>query len=79
MYVEGPAGADVYVDGIYAGVAPVSCAKPVGTHIVTVVQGGQPPKSYTVNNNDDGNDVTYSFSNISNEGFNLFNIYGQNN
>lgn len=64
MYVEEPAGVEVYLDGNYIGVAPAACNKPVGTHIIVLYKSGYTPKSYTVDIADDNNDVTFSFSEL---------------
>ncbi|MFT3982689.1 MAG: PEGA domain-containing protein [Lachnospiraceae bacterium] len=64
MYVEGPAQAEVYLDGNYVGIAPVSAAKVTGSHVITLSRNGYQTKSYTVNIDNDGNDVTFSFSEL---------------
>ena len=64
MYVEGPSEAEVYLDGNYIGIAPVSTAKVTGSHVITLSRNGYQTKSYTVNIDNDGNDVTFSFSEL---------------
>lgn len=64
MYVEGPSEAEVYLDGNYIGIAPVSTAKVTGSHVITLSKNGYQTKSYTVNIDNDGNDVTFSFSEL---------------
>lgn len=64
MYVEGPAGAEVYLDGNYIGIAPISTAKVTGSHVITLSKAGYQTKSYTVNIDNDGNDVTFAFSEL---------------
>mgnify|MGYP002855798708 CR=1 FL=1 len=68
MYVESPEGAEVYIDGIYTGIVPVSFAKPdKGSHVITLSQNGHVTKSYTIAVSDDDRDVTLSFSELVSE------------
>ncbi len=62
--VNSPAGAGVYVDGDYVGVAPVSFPKVVGTHTITLYKPGYLIKSYTIQATDDGKDDTHSFAEL---------------
>ncbi|MBQ6129418.1 MAG: PEGA domain-containing protein [Lachnospiraceae bacterium] len=65
MYVECPEGAEVYIDGIYVGIAPVVFIKPeAGSHVVTLSKNGYKTKSYTVSVYGDERDVTLSFSDL---------------
>ncbi len=67
LYVEQPAGAEVYLDGVYIGIAPTSTPKVTGSHVITLSRSGFVTKSYTVNIDDDGNDITLSFGSLSPE------------
>ena len=63
MYVDAPEGAEVFMDGIYVGIAPTSTIKPeAGAHVITLSKNGYKTKSYTVSVSGDDNDVTLSFS-----------------
>jgi hypothetical protein len=62
--ISTPEGAGVYVDGEYVGVAPVTFAKTVGTHTVTLYKSGYLIKSYTIQSLDDGNDDTYTLADL---------------
>ena len=65
MYVDSPEGAEIYVDGIYAGISPISFIKPdAGSHVITLSKNGYVTKSYTVSVADDDRDVTLSFSEL---------------
>jgi len=64
MYVEGPQGAEIYLDGTYIGVAPCNTLKVTGTHTITLAKSGYQTKSYTVNVSNDGKDLTLSFSDL---------------
>lgn len=68
MYVQSPEGTEVFLDGIYVGIAPVSFLKPdKGSHVITLSKNGCVTKSYTVSVADDDNDVTLSFSELNPE------------
>lgn len=68
MYIESPEGAEVYIDGIYTGIVPVSFAKPErGSHVITLSRNGYVTKSYTIAVSDDDRDVTLSFSELVSE------------
>ena len=65
MYVESPESAEVFIDGIYVGIAPISFIKPEkGSHVITLSRNGYVTKSYTVSVADDDRDVTLSFSEL---------------
>lgn len=67
IFVEGPEGAEIYVDGSYIGVAPCSTNKVTGTHTITLSKEGYQTKAYTVNVENDNNDLTLSFSELISE------------
>ncbi len=67
IYVQEPSGAEVYLDGNYIGIAPASTVKVTGSHVITLSRDGYKTKSYTVNIGNDGNDVTFSFSALTQE------------
>jgi hypothetical protein len=62
--ISTPEGAGVYVDGEYVGVAPVTFAKTVGSHTITLYKTGYLIKSYTIQSLDDGNDDTYTLADL---------------
>ena len=65
MYVQSPEGTEVFLDGIYVGIAPISFLKPdKGSHVITLSKNGCVTKSYTVSVGDDDNDVNLSFSEL---------------
>ena len=64
IYVEQPKGAEVYLDGNYIGIAPATTTKVTGLHIITLSKTGFVTKSYTVTIENDGNDITLSFSDL---------------
>lgn len=64
IFIEGPVGAAVYLDGTYIGVAPCNTNKIIGNHTVTLSKAGFVTKSYTINVSNDNNDLTLSFSEL---------------
>lgn len=64
LYVEGPEGVEVYLDGTYIGIAPCNTLKVTGSHTITLSKTGYETKSYTINVGNDGKDLTMSFSEL---------------
>ena len=64
IFIEGPQGAEVYLDGTYVGIAPCSTLKVTGSHTITLSKSGYKPKTYTVNVINDEKDLTLSFSEL---------------
>lgn len=62
VYIDGPAGVEVYANGNYVGIAPVSFKKEEGNITVTLRRDGYNTRSYTLNIDGDAGDVNYSFS-----------------
>ncbi|MCR4588393.1 MAG: CCA tRNA nucleotidyltransferase [Lachnospiraceae bacterium] len=59
--VDAPTGAEVYVDGNYIGIAPVSFKKVAGSHVITLRQTGYVSRNYTIQIDSEAKDVNYSF------------------
>ena len=66
--VSTPAGASVYLDGNYQGVAPCSFPKKIGAVTLTVAKDGYTTKSYSVTTTDDDEDVSWSFPDLEAKG-----------
>ena len=64
MYIDSPAGVEVYVDGKYIGVAPVSSDVVKGKHSVTLQKEGFDSRTYTISIAEEDKDVTFSFSEL---------------
>ncbi|MCM1241281.1 MAG: PEGA domain-containing protein [Roseburia sp.] len=64
VYIDGPLNVEVYQDGNYVGVSPVSFTKVTGSHTITLSKTGYVSKSYTIYLYDDGEDITYSFTDL---------------
>lgn len=62
VYIDSPQGAEVYVDGSYVGIAPVSFAKKPGQIVVTLRKDGCQTRSYTLTIDSANKDSNYSFS-----------------
>ncbi len=60
--VSEPKGAEVYLDGIYKGTAPVSFTKVIGTHTIILSKEGYVTKSYTVSILNDDEDILWNFA-----------------
>lgn len=64
VYIDGPAGVEVYVDGTYIGVAPTSFKKKQGFAVVTLRKDGYNTRSYTLELDDTNSDENYSFAEL---------------
>ena len=67
VYIDGPKGVEVYLDSTYVGISPVSFKKTIGSHTITLRKSGYKTKSYTIYLYNDGEDVTYSFTDLEKE------------
>lgn len=64
VYIDAPSDAEVYVDGAYIGISPVSFNKKEGTVVVILRKSGYETRSYTLNLDNEKKDVNYSFSEL---------------
>lgn len=64
IYIDAPTGAEVYLDGTYVGIAPVSFAKEAGTHNITLRKSGYETRSYTIVVDAQEKDISYSFADL---------------
>lgn len=62
--VSAPTGAEVYVDGNYVGLAPVSFPKKAGSHVISLRKNGYQTRSYTIQVDDEEKDMELSFSEL---------------
>ena len=76
VYIDAPKNVEVYVDGNYVGISPVSFKKVLGSHTVTLRKSGYVTKSYTIYLYNDGEDITYSFTDLEKE---TSSVSGNNN
>lgn len=64
VYIDAPKEVEVYVDSNYVGMSPVSFKKVLGRHTITLRKSGYVTKSYTIYLYNDGEDITYSFTDL---------------
>lgn len=67
VYIDAPKNVEVYLDSNYMGISPVSFKKVVGSHTITLRKSGYVTKSYTIYLYNDGEDITYSFTDLEKE------------
>ena len=67
VYIDAPEDAQLYVDGKYIGTIPTSFAKKQGTYTISVRKSGYKTRSYSLEVDDEGKDVRYSFSSLEKE------------
>lgn len=60
--IEGPEGVEVFKDGSYIGLAPVSFPKEEGSYIIILRKNGYQTRSYTITVDNSAKDISYSFS-----------------
>lgn len=64
VYIEAPEGAEVYVDGNYIGISPVSFKKEEGSHVITMRKTGYETRSYTISVDNEEKDISFSFAEL---------------
>ena len=64
VYVDAPEGAELYVDGNYIGICPISFKKVEGPHVITLRRTGYETRSYTIQIDGEDKDVSYSFAEL---------------
>jgi hypothetical protein len=67
VYIDAPKDVEVYLDSNYIGITPVSFKKTVGSHTISLRKSGYTTKSYTIYLYNDGEDITYSFTDLEKE------------
>jgi hypothetical protein len=61
VVISGPAGAEIYMDGLYLGTAPLSFAKSAGSHIFVLRQDGYETTAYSYTFDSGTEDVYIKF------------------
>lgn len=64
IYIKKPENCEVYFDGSYKGVAPLSFEKYAGTHVISLRKDGFVTKSYTITLKTNDEDETFSFDDL---------------
>lgn len=62
IYILGPNGSEIYLDGEYLGVAPMDFEKIIGSYVITVIRTDGAVKNFNCSETDNGNDSYYNFS-----------------
>lgn len=61
IFIDNPSDTEIYFDGNYVGISPVSFKKTSGTHVITLRKKGYTTRSYTICVDEEKRDVSYSF------------------
>lgn len=62
--IPAPKGVEIYWDGNYRGLAPISFKKEPGTHVITLRKAGYETRSFTVTLDDSLEDVSFTFDDL---------------
>ena len=62
VYILGPDGAEIYLDGEYLGTAPMDFEKIIGSYVITVIRTDGAVKNFNCSETDNGSDSYYNFS-----------------
>ena len=61
IYILGPEGSEIYLDGEYLGEAPIDFEKIIGSYVITVIKSDGSVKNFNCSEKDDGQDSYYNF------------------
>ncbi len=64
VFIDAPTDVEVYVDGNYVGISPVSFTKEPGNHNLTLRKEGYETRSYTIVVDDEDKDISFSFGDL---------------
>ena len=64
VHIDAPEKVEVYVDGNYIGISPISFKKVEGAHIITLRANGYETRSFTIEVDGEDKDVSYSFADL---------------
>jgi hypothetical protein len=62
IYILGPSGAEVYLDGEYLGTAPMDFEKIIGSYVITIIRSDGAVKNFNCSETDNGSDSYYNFT-----------------
>lgn len=62
IYILGPSGAEIYLDGESIGTAPLDFEKIIGSYVITVIRTDGAVKNFNCSETDNGEDSYYNFS-----------------
>lgn len=64
VYIDKPEGVEVYLDGNYVGIAPVSFKKEAGSHTIILRKNGYDTRSYTISLDKEEEDASFTFADM---------------
>lgn len=62
VYILGPSGATVLLDGVELGTAPMDFEKILGSYVITIIRSDGAVKNFNCSETDNGSDSYYNFS-----------------
>lgn len=62
VYILGPSGATVLIDGVELGTAPLNFEKIIGSYVITIIRSDGAVKNFNCSETDNGSDSYYNFS-----------------
>ncbi|MBP3611529.1 MAG: PEGA domain-containing protein [Lachnospiraceae bacterium] len=62
IYILGPVGAEIYLDGVYLGKAPIDFEKIIGSYVITIITEDGTTMLKNMMETDNGADAYYNFS-----------------
>ncbi len=62
--ITAPEKVELYVDGNYIGITPISFKKVAGSHVITLRKDGYVTRSYTIQVDEEQKDISYSFADL---------------
>ena len=64
VYIDAPQDVEVYKDGVYLGISPISFVREAGNYVITLRRSGYQTRSYTISVGAEEADLNYSFSEL---------------
>ena len=64
VMITAPEKVELYVDGNYIGITPISFKKVAGSHVITLRKDGYVTRSYTIQVDEEQKDISYSFADL---------------
>lgn len=64
VMITAPEKVELYVDGNYIGITPISFKKVAGSHVITLRRDGYVTRSYTIQVDEEQKDISYSFADL---------------
>lgn len=62
IYILGPEGSEIYLDGEYLGNAPIDFEKIIGSYVITVIREDGSVKNFNCSETNNGEDSYYNFN-----------------